>query len=81
MLFSYKLVKTDEVEIEGHAYPVQYFETQTVRGTLRYSSDVVLGPADRIILDGSSLSEVESKVARLVPATIYSRMLLVTRAA
>jgi hypothetical protein len=80
MLFNNKLVKTDEVEIEGRAYPVQYFETQTVRGTLRYSSDVALGPADRIILDGSSLSEVESKVARLVPATIYSRM-LVARAA
>jgi len=41
---------------------------------------VALGPADRIILDGSSLCEVESKVARLVPATIYSRM-LVARAA
>ena len=75
-----RLVKTDELEIEGRAYPVRYFEMQTVRGTLRYSSDVVLGPADRIILDGSSLTEVESKVVRLVPATIYSRM-LVARAA
>jgi hypothetical protein len=81
MLFNNKLVKTDEVEIEGQGYPVQYFETRTVRGTLRYSSEVILGPADRIILDGSSLSEVESKVARLVPATIYSRMLLAARAA
>ena len=75
-----RLVKTDELEIEGRAYAVRYFEMQTVRGTLRYSSDVALGPADRIILDGSSLSEVESKVVRLVPATIYSRM-LVARAA
>ena len=79
-MFNNKLIKTDEVEIEGHTYLVRYFETQTVRGKLRYSSDVVLGPTDRIILDGSSLSEVESKVARLVPATIYSRM-LVARAA
>jgi hypothetical protein len=38
MLFNNKLVTTDEVEIEGHAYPVQYFETQTVRRTLRYSA-------------------------------------------
>ena len=75
MLFNSKLVKTDEVEIEGRTYLVRYFETQTVRGALRYSSDGVLGPADRIILDGSSLSEVESKVTRLVPATIYSRIL------
>jgi len=74
------LVKTDELVIGGRAYPVRYFETQTPRGTLRYSSDVVLTPTDRIILDGSSLCEVESNVARLVPATIYSR-LLVARAA
>ena len=79
-MFAEKLVKTDEVKIEGQAYPVRYFEMQTPRGTLRYSSDVALGPTDRIILDGGSLCEVESKVARLVPATIYSRM-LVARAA
>ena len=79
-MFGHKLVKTDEVEIEGQAYSVRYFETPTLRGTLRYSSDVMLGPADRIILDGSSLCEVEWKVVRLVPATIYSRMLF-TRAA
>ena len=62
-------------EIEGQAYSVQYFETETIRGTRRYSSELMLGPADRIILDGNSLIDLESKVARLVPATIYSRLL------
>jgi hypothetical protein len=70
-----KLVKMDEIEIEGRTYPIQYFEATTVRGTQRYSSELVLKPADRIILDGSSLSEVEWRVARLVPATVYSRAL------
>lgn len=70
-----KLVKIDELEIGGQAYSVRYFETKTLRGTRRYSSELMLGPADRIILDGSSLSDLESKVVRLVPATIYSRML------
>ena len=74
-MFFNKLVKTDELEIEGQAYSVRYFEMQTMRGTRRYSSELLLGPADRIILDGSSLSEVESKVTRWVPATIYSRIL------
>jgi hypothetical protein len=54
---------------------VRYFETQTMHGTMRYSSELFLGPADRIILDGNSLSELESKVTRCVPATIYSRIL------
>ncbi|MSO56586.1 MAG: hypothetical protein EXQ55_06655 [Acidobacteria bacterium] len=72
-----RLVKTDELEIGGQSHSVSYFNTRTVRGTRRYSAELMLGPADRIILDGSSLSDVESKVARLVPATIYSRMLAV----
>ncbi len=70
-----KLIKTEEIEIDGQSYTVRYFETTTTRGTQRYSSELVLGPADRIIFDGSSLSDVESRVMRLVPATLYSRML------
>ena len=70
-----RLLKTDELQIGGHAYSVKYFESQTARGTLRYSSELLLGPADRIILDGNSVTDLESKVARLVPATIYSRLL------
>lgn len=76
-----KLIKMDEIEIEGRTYPVQYFEATTLRGTQRYSAELVLGPADRIILDGSSLSGVESRVARLVPATLYSRALAARAAA
>jgi hypothetical protein len=70
-----KLVKTDEVRIGGQVYPVRYFESQTARGTVRYSSELLLGPADCIILDGNSMTDLEWKVARLVPATIYSRLL------
>jgi hypothetical protein len=72
---SRKLVKTDLIEIDGHAYTVDYFEATTARGTQRYSSETVLGPGDRIIVDGSSLGALEWRVARLMPATLYSRLL------
>jgi hypothetical protein len=72
---SNRLIKTAELQVGGQAYSVKYFENQTARGTLRYSSELLLGPADRIILDGNSVTDLESKVARLVPATIYSRLL------
>ena len=72
---SNRLVKTDELKIGGQAYSLKYFENETTRGTLRYSSELALGPDDLIILDGNSVSDLESKVARLVPATIYSRLL------
>jgi hypothetical protein len=70
-----RLVKTDRIEIDGQAYTVDYFEATTDRGTQRYSSEMILGPGDRIIVDGSSLGSLEWRVARLMPATLYSRML------
>ena len=74
MLFR-TLVKTDEIEIEGHTYTVRFYEATTPRGTRRYSSELVLGPGDRIIVDGSSLGDLEWRVARFIPATLYSRAL------
>ena len=70
-----KHVKTEEIEINGQSYTVSYFEATTMRGTQRYSSELVLGPGDRIIVDGSSLGDLEWRVARLMPATVYSRTL------
>jgi hypothetical protein len=70
-----KLVKTDAIEVEGRAYPIKYFEATTRWGAQRYSSELVLGPGDRIIVDGNSLCDLEWRVTRLMPATLYSRML------
>jgi hypothetical protein len=70
-----KLVKSDQIEIEGRAYTVDYFEATTAHGTQRYFSETVLGPGDCIIVDGSSLGALELRVARLMPATLYSREL------
>ena len=70
-----KLVKTAEIEVDDRTYYVRYFELKTVRGMRRFSSEVLLGPGDRIILDDDSMSSLESKVHRLVPATVYSREL------
>ena len=74
-MLSRTLVKTDRIEIEGQAYTVDYFQATTERGTQRYSSETVLGPGDRIIVDDSSLGSLECRVARLMPATLYSRKL------
>jgi len=70
-----KLVKTTVIEVDDHLYHVRYLELKTVRGMRRYSAEVLLGPDDRIIFDDDSMSGLESKVDRLMPATIYSRLL------
>jgi hypothetical protein len=69
------LVKTDAIDIESHRVAVRYFELRTMRGARRYSAEIVLGPDDRIILDDDSMTTLEARAERLVPATLYSRLL------
>jgi hypothetical protein len=68
-------VKTDALAVHGHSYEVCYFELKTLRGLRRYSAEIALGPGDRIILDADSITNLEARAARLVPATLYSRVL------
>jgi hypothetical protein len=69
------LIKIDVLAIDDQTYSVRYFELRTLRGALRYSAELMLGPDDRIILDDDSMTNLEAKTTRLVPATVYSRML------
>ena len=69
------LVKTAALAIDDQTYAVRYFEVRTLRGGRRYSAELVLGPDDRIILDDDSITNLEAKATRLVPATVYSRLL------
>jgi len=69
------LVKTEAIAVGAHTVNVRYFELRTLRGGRRYSAEILLGPEDRIILDDDSVTTLEARTARLVPATLYSRLL------
>ena len=69
------LVKTEAIAIEDHTYAVRYFELRTLRGSRRYSAEIMIGPGDHIILDDDSFTSLEAKTTQLVPATVYSRLL------
>lgn len=69
------LVKTEALAVEDRTYAVRYFELRTLRGARRYSVEILLAPDDRIILDDDSVMSLETRTTRLVPATLYSRML------
>jgi len=68
-----KLLKTGQIEVDGRTYQVRYYERRTMRGAPRYSGEVLIGTSDQIILDDDTLTSLESRLERLVPATIYSR--------
>ena len=70
-----KLVKTARIELDGRHCDVRYFEQRTASGGRRYSSELLLDTTDRIIIDDDSMTGLESKVDRLVPAVLWSRML------
>ena len=76
-----KLLETGELDVDGQTFVVHYFELRTARGARRYSCEVALDAGDRIILDDDSLTSLQAKIARLAPATIYSRALAAKRSA
>ena len=76
-----KLVKTESFAVENRRYPVRYFELSTPSGLRRFSAEILLGPGDRVILDGDSMVNLEVRATRLVPATLYSRLLARAHAA
>ena len=69
------LVKTDALAVQDKTVTVRYFEGRTLRGARRYTAEILLAPSDRIILDDDSVNNLEARATRLVPATLYSRML------
>ncbi len=69
------LVKTTEMDIDGRTFTLRFYELETSRGGKRFSCEVLLGEADRIILDDDYIASLEMSVARLAPATLYSRVL------
>ena len=70
-----KLVKTAQIEVNGHSYAMRFYEQRTGRGARRYSCEVLLADSDRIIIDDDSLCSLEMRVECVAPATVYSRLL------
>jgi hypothetical protein len=69
------LLQTGQIEVDGRVFVVHFFELRTARGGRRVSCEIVLDPRDRIILDDDSMTSLQARMARLAPATIYSRAL------
>jgi hypothetical protein len=69
------LVKMEMLNVQDQEFAVRYFEGRTLRGLRRFSAEILLAPGDRIILDDDSVSNLEARASRLVPATLYCRML------
>ena len=73
-----RLIKTTQLDIEQTTFSVCFYETRTLRGNSRYSAEVVFHPEDHMILDADSVKGLEAKLASLVHASLYGRVLVGT---
>ncbi len=71
-----KLIKKTSLAVEEHTLSVHYYETRTLHGDPRFSAEVVFHPQDHMILDADSVNRLETQIASLVHASVYSRALL-----
>ena len=76
-----KLIKTTDLDVEERTFSVCYYETKTMNGSSRYSAEVVFHPEDHMILDDDSVDGLETKLACLVRASVYGRILVDGRSA
>ena len=70
-----KLVKTGQIEVEGRTFAMRYYERRTGRGARPYTCALLLGENHSIINDDDNMSSLESRVERVAPALVYSRVL------
>ena len=73
-----QLIKKTNLDVEERTFSVCYYKTRTTNGASRYSAEVVFDPSDHIILDADSVNGLETKLACLVHASFYGRMLVET---
>ncbi len=71
-----KLIKKTRLDVDERTLSVRYYETRTLHGQARFSAEVVFQPQDHMILDADSVNRLETQVASLVHASMYSRSLM-----
>lgn len=71
-----KLIKKTNLDVAERTLSVRYDETRTLHGAARFSAEVVFQPEDHIILDADSVNRLETQVASLLHASVYSRTLI-----
>ena len=71
-----KLIKKTNLDVAERTLSVRYDETRTLHGDARFSAEVVFQPEDHIILDADSVNRLETPVASLLHASVYSRTLI-----
>ncbi len=63
------------INFEGRAIELRYFQTTRFGSGTIYSTEVILSPGDKIIIDAITPWKLENKLLQILPALIHSRRL------
>lgn len=69
------LKKITSIYCNDSNYEVRVFQNTNWEGKVSYSSEVALGPHDKIILDDRNISRLEIRLHQILPVTLYSRFI------
>jgi len=72
-------INTEWIEFNEATYQVRYFKHQNGGIAVSYSLDVLLHPDDTLIIDAPSLEQLRHKLHEILPAALYSRMVVAMR--
>lgn len=68
-----KLIGIEKTNINGADYEIRYYRNTGLKGSPSFSSEVNIGPSDKVILDDRSMARLKYKVDLVLPASIYNR--------
>jgi len=72
-------INAESIEFNDSTYQVRYFKHRNGEGGVSYSLDVLLHPDDTLIIDAPSLEQLRHKLHEILPAALYSRMVVAMR--
>lgn len=69
-------IEANRVSINNNTYLVRYFKHHNGAGVASYSLEVQLRPDDTLVIDAPSLERLRHKLSDILPAALYSRMIV-----
>jgi hypothetical protein len=69
-------IEADWITLNNTTYLVRYFKHHNGAGVASYSLEVQLHPDDTLVIDAPSLERLRRKLHDILPAALYSRMIV-----
>ena len=67
-----KLIGIERIHMNPD-YEIKYYQNTNLKGNTSFTSEILIGPSDKIIIDDNSMVGLRQKINLVLPAALYSR--------